>query len=146
MIARGASADDLNAIINSSGWTRYQFGVASMKKSGVSLERFLSDNGDVQYDGFSTTLNAAKNRGLPEYADILQRMQQDYITQNLSGFDPAFIAQYGKPSMDRTLARRQESAAKRKQTIDASMMVPKGKPGVTSHKMVLRHSSNVYRI
>tara|TARA_B100000003_G_scaffold192614_1_gene192390 strand:- start:626 stop:3295 length:2670 start_codon:yes stop_codon:yes gene_type:complete len=121
MIARGASADDLNAIINSSGWTRYQFGVASMKKSGVSLERFLSDNGDVQYDGFSTTLNAAKNRGLPEYADILQRMQQDYITQNLSGFDPAFIAQYGKPSMDRTLARRQESAAKRKETIDADI-------------------------
>lgn len=121
MLSRGATPDELNAIISSSGWTRYAFGVASMKTTGVSLERFITDNGDEVLDGFSTSLNAAENRGLPEYADILQQMQQQYITQNLSGFDPAFIAKYGKPSMDRTLARRQDVARKRKQQIDADI-------------------------
>ena len=112
MRRRGASAEDLNVIINSSGYSRYAFGVASMQQSGRSLERYLSDNGNVQIEGYTTTLNSAEQQGLPEYSDILLRMQQDFISQNLSGFDPAFIAKYGKPEMDRTLARRQDFAAK----------------------------------
>jgi len=121
MLRRGATAEDLNVIINSSGYSRYAFGVASMQQSGRSLERYLSDNGNVQIDGYTTTLNTAEQQGLPEYNDILLRMQQDFISQNLSGFDPAFIAKYGKPEMDRTLARRQDYAAKIRRKEDAKI-------------------------
>lgn len=121
MLRRGATAEDLNVIINSSGYSRYAFGVASMQQSGRSLERYLSDNGNVQMEGYTTTLNAAEQQGLPEYNDILLRMQQDFISQNLSGFDPAFIAKYGKPEMDRTLARRQDYAAKIRRNEDAKI-------------------------
>lgn len=110
MLRRGATAEDLNTLINASGFSKYAFSVASMQQSGAALERYISDNADTKIQGFSTSLNAAEQKGLPEYNDILLRMQQDFVVDQLAGFDPAFIAEHAKPSMDRTLARRQDYA------------------------------------
>ena len=112
MLRRGATPEDLNTLIDASGYTKYAYSVASMRQSGEALERYITDNADKKIQGFSTTLNAAEQTGLPEYNDILLRLQQDFVVEKLAGFDPAFIAEHAKPSMDRTLARRQDYAAK----------------------------------
>jgi hypothetical protein len=110
MLRRGATAEDLNTLINASGYSKYAFSAASMRQSGEALERYISENADTTIKGFSTSLNAAEQKGLPEYNDILLRMQQDFVVSELAGFDPTFIAEHAKPSMDRTLARRQDYA------------------------------------
>jgi len=121
MLRRGATPEDLNTLIDASGYTKYAYSVASMRQSGEALERYITDNADKKIQGFSTTLNAAEQTGLPEYNDILLRLQQDFVVEKLAGFDPAFIAEHAKPSMDRTLARRQDYAAKVRLKQDAKI-------------------------
>jgi hypothetical protein len=121
MLRRGATADDLNTLISASGFSKYAFSVASMQQSGAALDRYLTENGNEKIQGFTTSLNAAEQQGLPEYNDILLRMQQDFVVDQLAGFDPAFIAEHAKPSMDRTLARRQDYARTVKQKEDAKL-------------------------
>ena len=114
MIKRGASAEDLNKIINSSGYTRYAYGVASMQSVGKQFAQYVRDNGDTELPGFTQTLNAAEMQGSTQYPDILEQIKQNYVNENLAGFDPGFIAKYGKKGIDLETNRRLDAFTKRR--------------------------------
>ena len=114
MIKRGASAEDLNKIINSSGYTRYAYGVASMQSVGKQFAQYVRDNGDTELPGFTQTLNAAEMQGSTQFPDILEQIKQNYVNENLAGFDPGFIAKYGKKGIDLETNRRLDAFTKRR--------------------------------
>ena len=121
MIKRGASAEDLNTIINSSGYTRYAYGVASMQSAGKQFAQYVSQNADVKLKGFTQTLNGAELQGSTQHADILEQLRQNYVTENLAGFDPAFIAKYAKKGIDLETNRRLDAATKRRDKLQIEL-------------------------
>ena len=121
MIKRGASAEDLNTIINSSGYTRYAYGVASMQTAGQQFAQYVSENGDSQLQGFTHTLNSAEMQGSTQHADILEQLRQNYVNENLAGFDPAFIAKYAKKDIDLVTNRRLDAASKRRNKLQTEI-------------------------
>jgi hypothetical protein len=121
LIKRGASAEDLNTIINSSGYTRYAYGVASMQSAGQQFAQYVNQNADVKLKGFSQTLNGAELQGSTQHADILEQLRNNYVTENLAGFDPAFIGKYAKESIDLETNRRLDAAARRRNRIQTQI-------------------------
>ena len=121
MIKRGASAEDLNTIINSSGYTRYAYGVASMQSAGKNFAQYVNQNADVNLKGYTQTLNGAELQGSTQYADILEQLRQNYVTENLAGFDPAFIAKYAKKGIDLETNRRLDAATKRRDKLQTQI-------------------------
>ena len=122
MIERGASAEDLNTIINSSGYTRYAYGVASMQSAGKQFAQYVSQNADVKLKGFTQTLNGAELQGSTQHADILEQLRQNYVNENLAGFDPAFIAKYAKKGIDLETNRRLDAAIKRRDKLQIELL------------------------
>lgn len=109
--ANGASEQDINTLMQDSGYTAYGAALGAVKNAEQAYDGYLTDNQNtiININGNPMSLLDAETRGdAAAVAGLFNRHRSEFVKKYLPGFDSAFIAKHAREGMLQAESRRKK--------------------------------------